>query len=502
MPLEHPPAPAIASTRNAPADASRWDSSPDAQRPHRLVSLFAAADQLDPLAFVRGGHGAERFYWAEPAGAGRPLTLAGLGVAAEVRVPPVLHEATAASTPSDYRFDDVMEQATRLFAGATFHAMESSELSADQPALAEHPARPRLFGGFAFQDDFVPDNTWSVFSPAHFILPHFQYVRVGGAAYLTINALVAPDEDLTDTLDGMREALIARLQAPNVAYTHRVLRPSLRYPLSHETWDELVTQATEAIGAGAIDKVVLARVCELRAAETIDAAEVLDFLNTHYSDCYQFLFEPLPHHAFFGASPELLIRKSGPLAQTMALAGSTARGQSPAEDDRLADQLLASPKERQEHQLVVEAIRQDLDDAMAEVAIPTTPRVLRLRNIQHLLTPIEGRLAEPHSSIVPLIRRLHPTPAMGGAPAERALAFLRRVEPVPRGWYAAPIGWLDWRQDGVFAVAIRSAVTQHGRAWLYAGAGIVRDSQPAQEWAETALKFRPMLGALGVGEAQ
>jgi menaquinone-specific isochorismate synthase len=134
------------------------------------------------------------------------------------------------------------------------------------------------------------------------------------------------------------------------------------------------------------------------------------------------------------------------------------------------------------------------------VALAAEPTVLRLPNIQHLLTPITAQLRDPKTGILPLARALHPTPAMGGAPRERALSLLRRLEPVPRGWYAAPIGWLDSAGDGVFAVAIRSAVTQHNRAWLYAGAGIVADSRPEREWTETALKFRPMLGALGVEE--
>jgi isochorismate synthase len=181
----------------------------------------------------------------------------------------------------------------------------------------------------------------------------------------------------------------------------------------------------------------------------------------------------------------------------MALAGSAARGQTPDEDETLAAALLASAKDRHEHELVVAAVRAHLAEAADELTTPSAPVVLRLRNIQHLLTLIAGRLRQPGDGALQLARRLHPTPAMGGVPPERALAFLRHAEPVPRGWYAAPIGWIDSALDGVFAVGIRSAITQHDRAWLYAGAGIVAGSSPEREWAETALKFRPMLGALG-----
>jgi len=259
----------------------------------------------------------------------------------------------------------------------------------------------------------------------------------------------------------------------------------------------MIDRATAAITAGTLDKVVLARVCEVRLDETIDAAAPLATLDTQYGDSYRFLFEPRPHHAFLGATPELLVSVAGRAVTTMALAGSAARGQTPDEDEALAVALLASAKDRHEHQLVVDAVRAHLAEAAGELTAPAAPVVLRLRNIQHLLTPIAGRLRRPGEGALRLARRLHPTPAMGGVPPERALAFLRDAEPTPRGWYAAPIGWIDGALDGVFAVGIRSAVTQHDRAWLYAGAGIVAGSSPEREWAETALKFRPMLGALG-----
>ncbi len=466
----------------------------------RLVSLYMTTAGLSPLALVRGGQGAERFFWAEPEQNGRALTLAGVGVAAEVRVPPVLDAEGVACRPSGFRFEEVRKQANRLFAEAVFSSIRDEH--SDGTTQAHHPARPRLFGGFAFQDDFIPDVTWSAFSPAHFILPHYQLAQVGQESYLTINALLGPEEDPAEAMHGLREALLVRLATlDNSPATRPTGRPHLHYPMTAETWRDIVIQATDTIQAGAIEKVVLSRVCEIRADESIDAVSALDFLNNRYADSYRFLFEPVPHHAFFGATPELLIHKSGRAARTMALAGSIARGNSPTEDDVLANTLLTSPKDRHEHKLVVEMIRNQLGSDADGLFIPGEPNILRLRNIQHLLTPIEAQFSDRTIDVLSLARRLHPTPALGGVPADRAVAFLRRVEPVPRGWYAAPVGWLDSQTDGAFAVAIRSAVTQHDRAWLYAGAGIVGDSQPEREWAETALKFRPMLGALGVGEA-
>jgi menaquinone-specific isochorismate synthase len=131
--------------------------------------------------------------------------------------------------------------------------------------------------------------------------------------------------------------------------------------------------------------------------------------------------------------------------------------------------------------------------------MPESPCIYRLSNIQHLYTPIEGQLKQ-ETGILPLVETLHPTPALGGTPRHLAMEFIRQAEPVPRGWYAAPIGWIDCHLDGEFGVAIRSAVCQDRRVWLYAGGGIVADSIPRKEWDETALKFKPMLNALGIGE--
>lgn len=472
----------------------------DAPRPVtealRLISVFAPAPGLTANGFLSDAYGTERFFWAEPMGR-EPLTLAGRGVAAEVRVAPVLESEEEPAGLPGYRFEEVQSLARRLFAGAILQSTEQDTM----PEAETHPARPRLFGGFAFQDDFTPDNTWSVFSPAHFVLPHFQFARAGGNAYLTANALIPATDDPADHLPGLREALMICLSAVAPSSPRLPGRLRLGYPLSYDAWREMLAAAGAAIADRRLEKVVLARVCEARATDAIDAAAALRYLDDHYGDCYRFLFEPLPHHAFFGATPELLIAKQGDQIETMALAGSAARGRTAAEDESLARQLLDSAKDRHEHQLVVVAISRQLAEPTDELVVPAEPTVLRLRNIQHLLTPVKGRLHSPTTGILPLVRLLHPTPAMGGVPVGEALAFLRRAEPAPRGWYAAPIGWLDSRGNGVFAVAIRSAVVQHNRAWLYAGAGIVADSAAEREWAETQLKFRPMLGALGVEDA-
>ena len=478
-----------------------WDERiKESINPYRLVSLFVPAPELDVDLFLRGSYGQERFYWSEPNSAENPMTLAGLGIAAEINIPPVLDNAEKTPALSGHRFSAIARKAGDLFEQAIVLPIDWMPADGINDNWRQHLARPRLFGGFSFQDNFIPDNTWSVFNPAQFVLPHYQFVQIADGSFLTINALVAWDENIAGCHGGLRDALLARLTLVLPQDDRSISMADINYPMSAGSWAKMIDRTTQSIQNGELEKVVLSRVCEIRTEQPIDAAATLPYLNQNYSDCYRFFFEPTPHNAFFGATPELLIRKKSGDITTMALAGSSARGQSPPEDAELAQQLISSEKNRHEHQLVVDTIKGNLQNITVDLRFPPEPDMLKLSNIQHLFTPISGRLCDPDTSILTLVSLLHPTPAMGGVPAGAALSCLRSLEPVPRGWYAAPIGWFDVQGDGEFAVAIRSAVSQYARAWLYAGAGIVGDSDADQEWAETALKFRPMLGALGVQE--
>ena len=220
-------------------------------------------------------------------------------------------------------------------------------------------------------------------------------------------------------------------------------------------------------------------------------------LSARYPECYRFLFEPQPGRAFFGATPELLAEVSGHQLHTIALAGSLQRGKTWQEDQQLGKQLLSSRKDRQEHAFVVQALRENLAPLTTCLEIPSAPELCLLNNIQHLLTPVKGELANGNG-ILPVIQALHPTPALGGTPRGVALPLIEQYEPLPRGWYGAPIGWLAPNGDGEFAVAIRSAVANQHRVRLYAGVGVVADSDPEKEWRETELKFQPILKALGL----
>ncbi len=452
-------------------------------QPSRLISYSQPAPGITAADFLAQARGSERFFWEDVRDR---IIFAGFGTAVNL------------FAWGDGRFQSIQEQAKALFADAVL-LNETNQL-----------ASPRLFGGFAFRDDFTPDNTWAAFHPAHFILPHYQLVQVGGDSWLTINALIPPDEEPAVSLPVLQEALATRYAVLKKAGEQRgrgagVISPPLprssaplhlNYPMPYDTWAEKINDIRRQIQTTALKKVVLSRVAELRFPDRVDVDGALAYLHQHYHDCYRFLFEPRPFHAFYGATPELLAKVDGRTLTSMALAGSIRRSADPLEDAALGQQLLNSAKDRHEHELVVYSILERLAPLTDKLEIAPQPGVYKINNIQHLYTPVRARLIEANG-ILPIAELLHPTPAMGGTPRRLAMPAIRNAEPVTRGWYAAPVGWIDVNMDGAFAVAIRSSVVQERRAWLYAGAGIVADSEPEKEWEETALKFRPMLEALG-----
>jgi menaquinone-specific isochorismate synthase len=180
----------------------------------------------------------------------------------------------------------------------------------------------------------------------------------------------------------------------------------------------------------------------------------------------------------------------------MALAGSAPRGVTDEEDQRFGAELLHSAKNQGEHQFVVTTIRDALSSLCSRVWVAHAPRLLKLKNIQHLETPIMGNLLPGHS-ILETIENLHPTPAVGGYPRTPALAALREDEQLDRGWYAGPIGWIGTGGNGEFAVALRSGLVEGNQATLFAGCGIVADSDPESEYQESCLKLQVMLRGLG-----
>jgi menaquinone-specific isochorismate synthase len=265
---------------------------------------------------------------------------------------------------------------------------------------------------------------------------------------------------------------------------------SARIP-SESDWRAAVAEAVVALRAGELDKVVLARAIEVTAQAGLDPRAIAARLATRFPACFTFLCDGL-----VGASPELLIRRLGRHAESLVLAGTVRRGASPEEDAAFERELLTSAKDAAEHRMAADSVREVLSTVAAEVVADERPQLLRLANLSHLATHVDAWLPVPAPSALALASALHPSAAVGGTPRADALKMITRLEAAPRGRYAAPIGWVDANGDGEFAIALRCAQLTDNVARLWAGAGIVADSNPDSEVAETAVKFDAVLSAL------
>jgi isochorismate synthase len=257
------------------------------------------------------------------------------------------------------------------------------------------------------------------------------------------------------------------------------------------SWQKLVDDIRASIRSGEFEKVVAARRVTLELSGEPQLSAIIDRFNSDAPRCARFALR-IGERTFIGATPERLVRKDGSRVATEALAGSI--------DSRTPDaakKLQASTKDQHEHAYVVAAIRSALTPLCDSLHIHPEPEVRVLRHLMHLRTPVRGHLRED-VHILDLVERLHPTPAVGGLPREEAVRFIDTHERAERGWYAAPMGWVDARGDGEFVVALRSGLICRDKVHLYAGAGIVAESNAEAEFAETELKLSGMLGALGI----
>jgi isochorismate synthase len=261
-----------------------------------------------------------------------------------------------------------------------------------------------------------------------------------------------------------------------------------------EAWQAQIGSLQEAMRRGEVRKVVLARTLRLISTRSWNAERAFQLLLRAFPHAYPFFFRFDDQSAFFGVTPERLARVENGILQTMALAGSLPRGATPEEDARLTQKLLQDDRLRLEHQIVVEYIAQALQPLTRSLTLSDV-QPLRLPNVQHLQVHIQGLLREGYD-VLDAIQALHPTAALGGQPREAALQWIERLEPFERGWYGAPLGWVDSEGSGDFLVALRCGWVRDREALLFAGSGILPQSNARAEWEETALKFRPMLQAL------
>ncbi|HMA33452.1 MAG TPA: isochorismate synthase [Chloroflexia bacterium] len=489
----------IATTPSTLARLTAGQAAARRQRRPVLVSFSEAVAAGDPLTlFARGaGLAATRLYWEAP---GQEVTLVGVGAAAEFPASAAERFAATAAGWQD------------LLAGA--HIDRGPFAGQRLPGVG-----PTLLGGFAFDPQRPPTRTWEGFPAGLMVLPRFLLTCTAGHTALTTSLIVDPAGDpaaLAAQLEAERALLfdLAPVPAPAREFDlspgpaparggeirglgGRSLQVADVRPAAE--WKAAVAGVAGDIRAGALEKVVLAREVAVTAAGPLDPAQTVRRLRAGYPDCYLFAIARGPR-CFLGATPERLVRLDGGAVQATCLAGSTRRGQDAADDARLSAALLASRKDQHEHAVVVRMLSAALATVCTDLELPAAPSLLRLRNVQHLYTPIRGRLRNG-TTLLELVARLHPTPAVGGYPRSAALARIRACEQLDRGWYAGPVGWVDAWGDGEFAVAIRSALLAGHTAHAFAGCGIMGDSHPDDEYAETQVKLRAVLSALEEAQA-
>ena len=358
-------------------------------------------------------------------------------------------------------------------------------------------------------------------APGALVVPRVVIGRRDGAAWITTIGRPGDAPSAARLAGRMADDALGGSADPRPAPSQFTLTSVM----DHDAWEELVAGAVARIGDGALGKVVLARQVDVTANRPFVTSDVLSRLLALYPTCMVFRID-----GFLGASPELLIERRGTHVASHPLAGTIGRSGDLATDEALIAGLLASPKERTEHAYVIEGLRRTLGPACESLDVPGKPTVLELRNVSHLATRLSGVLSggldvpagagaspagpghgrtgpEPSGgtpahpgllvpSALQLVARVHPTPAVGGTPTDEAVAYIAEVEGFDRGRYAGPVGWMDARGDGSWAIGLRSADVDGDHATMYAGAGIVAGSRPGTELQETQLKLQALLAAL------
>lgn len=450
-----------------------------------LVSIAEPVAMVDPLAALamvssRAGEAElERTFWARP---GERFAIAGAGAAA------ILSARGAGAFAAIDREWALLREDALIDDGA-----------AGTPAVG-----PTLLGGFAFDPESPRSPRWSGFADAALTLPALQLTAIGDRCWLTTNLVVDADGEPDvppDSIATVRERFAEAPASPSAARRTAAFRGDAGGTIEFTDvvqpgrWQGAVAAAVADIRAGAMEKVVLAREVQAQASGAFDEIATIARLRAGFPECHIFGFWR-GGGAFIGASPERLVRLEGRAVQVSCLAGSIGSGATPEEDRARQAQLLASAKDREEHALVKDALCRILAELADDVIAVDEPALLALPNVHHLHTAIGARLRAGRS-ILDLVARLHPTPAVGGHPREAALRFIREHEQLDRGWYGGPVGWIG-RGGGEFAVALRSALVDGHRAWAYAGCGIVAGSDAAEELAESMHKLRAVQSSLAV----
>lgn len=442
-----------------------------------LASLTVSIDpQLDVSAAVLGARRVDDHFFCFEQPDRNGFALAGLGQA----------KVVCESGPS--RFEKTVKRTRELARTALVR-----NLADDRGAPPG--SGPAWVGGFAFADSGASAPEWASLGSGRMIMPEVSLARAGKQSRLTLNAVVEPGDDAGEVSERLKGRL-ERLGPAQLALIDPdpVEKARVATAAPPEHYEEAVARAVEHIERGNLSKIVLAREVRVHTSQATDPGSLFGALRSLFSSCYCYL-QGRGSVSFVGASPELLVRREGARAQTVALAGTTRRSADPSVDSHLGEQLLQSDKDRHEQAIVADRIQRKLEPLSVWVACASEPALVKVHNVQHLATPIRAQLAEPVACLE-LAGRLHPTPAVGGEPWEKARPLIPALEGIDRGWYSGPVGWTDLYEDGEFCVALRCALLRDGVSHLYAGDGIVSESVPASELQETEVKLAALLPLL------
>ncbi|GIN42408.1 MULTISPECIES: isochorismate synthase [Heyndrickxia] len=438
-----------------------------------LFSYTEILNNMNPLSFYSSAKQlfqGKRFFWKVP---DDETIIVGLG-----------STYTLQTSLGEHRFETIQSEWNDLIKDA--HIFNPYNVQGTGPLI---------FGGFSFDPDSVEEPEWSSFTNALFHLPELMLVIDKQGSYLTINIRCSSIKDK----DRLAQLLRIKEQILSSSASENILKVDIHQEeeVNPDAWKKAVANVVRLLNDdNEVRKVVMARKMNVTFNGEISSDHVLNHLWNEQHESFIFALEWLDS-CFTGASPERLVKKIGDNILSACIAGSIKRDKDEKKDVALGQALLNDDKNRQEHQFVVSMIQEIMNKYCQDLEIAIEPTLMKMRDIQHLFTPVKGTVKNKNTSILSIAKDLHPTPAMGGVPTTDAMQIIREVENMDRGFYAAPIGWLDYQGNGEFAVGIRSSLIKGKEAFLYAGCGVVADSIPEDEYFETRIKFRPMLRALG-----
>ncbi|MCC5933051.1 MAG: isochorismate synthase [Candidatus Cyclonatronum sp.] len=455
-----------------------------------IFSVTVPFENIDPLAVLEILAESDQFqyYWEHPDER--------LGISAGRAIRKISCPGQCAAAGRNGKSSDRFTATSEAIKKACEDIVEYS-------AFRHSLAGVHFLGGFSFFDRQDAE-AWKNFNASDFFVPEWSFVRDGELCLLTVNKEVPKNisaEKLADSVRATIDRMATQLLKSTSAALHEEPAPAHEYaevieePESLGKWIENISAAKKLIELGALTKIVLSRMLRVRLCGRQQPTRILNQLRNEYPSCYTFMMRPEGKTAFVGSTPERLLSIRSNYILTEGLAGSISRGKTATEDAIMEKKLLSSAKDLEEHRLVVEDIREKLRNFCDEVNHPAQPGIKKFTNVQHLYTPISAWTNNKYDPFV-ILRSLHPTPAVGGVPSRKALGLIPEYELYERGWYAAPVGWLNSKGRGEFVVAIRSGLITEHEALFYAGCGIVQDSDPVAEWEETKLKLIPMLTAI------